>query len=115
MKPRTTGEQAKFKREVFHTHKKVDEGGRIFLQCCFCGGRINPAIESWDAAHGVAHFFGGKDGAPAHPKCHRVETSTKDVPAIAKSKRQTDKHFGIKRRGWGSKWKKKLSGETVPR
>jgi hypothetical protein len=37
------------------------------------------------------------------------------VPAIAKSKRIADKHFGVRKRGWSTKWKRKLNGETVPR
>lgn len=112
---RSSAEQAKFRKEVFFQHKKVDEAGRVYLVCCFCGGKINPAVEGWEAAHTVADYFGGKDGKPAHIKCHRIETSTKDVPAIAKSKRIADKYFGVRKRGWSTKWKRKLNGETVPR
>ncbi len=112
---RSSSEQAKFRREIFHTFKKVDGSGRLYLVCGFCGGKIDPASEGWEAAHGISHYFGGSDGWPAHIKCHRVSTSTVDVPAIAKSKRASDKHLGIKRKGWGGKWKKKMSGEVVER
>jgi hypothetical protein len=95
---RSSSEQAKFRREVFHAHKKNDGTGRLYLVCCFCNGKIDPATEGWEAAHTVADYFGGKEGKPAHIKCHRHETSTKDVPAIAKSKRVSEKHYGIKRK-----------------
>lgn len=108
---RSSGEQAKFRREVFHTHKKNDETGRIFLVCCFCSGRIDPATESWEAAHTIPHAFGGTEGKPAHVKCHRAETSTKDVPAIAKSKRTFDKHFGIRRK---KPWPKRKFAKPEP-
>lgn len=99
---RSQSAQAKFRREVFETNKLHDNTGRIFLICCYCGGKIDPASEAWEAAHVIADFFGGKEGKPAHVKCHRVETSTKDIPAISKSKRVSDKHYGIKRKG--SNW-----------
>src|SRR5258708_1490233 len=105
---RSSSEQAKFRKAVFHAHKKHDENGRVYLVCGFCGGKIDP-VYGWEAAHSVAEYFGGKDGFPAHPKCHLHETATKDIPAIAKSKRQHDDHFGIKRKGWGGKFKKKMN------
>ena len=92
---------------------KHDENGRPYLICGFCNGKINPATEGWEAAHGVADYFGGKEGFPAHIKCHKHETTTKDIPAIAKSKRASDKHLGIKRKGWGGKYRKKMRGEVI--
>ena len=42
--------------------------------------------------------FGGTDLAPAHVKCHRQKTSEEDIPKIAKSKRASEKHFGIRKK-----------------
>ncbi len=106
---------AKARRECFEEHKRRDETGRQYLVCHICGGNIYPTSEPWEAEHVLPHAFGGKDLKPAHYKCHKVKTATVDVPAIAKAKRTADKHFGIKRRGWGGKWKKKLNGEVVER
>lgn len=98
---RDTSQQAKFRREVFNEHKQHDETGRIFLICHSCGSRIDPATTAWDADHVIPHVFGGKEGKPICKACHKHKTATQDVPAIAKSKRSFDKHYGIKRkRGW---------------
>lgn len=112
---RTPAEQAKARRDCFHAHKWNDEAGKIWLTCCFCGGRIDPAREAWEAAHGLRHSL-TKDNSPsnvrpAHFKCHR-ETVPADIRENAKGKRSSDKHFGIVRkrgfrRGTGMKfdWK----------
>jgi 5-methylcytosine-specific restriction protein A len=106
---------AKARRECFEEHKQRDETGRIYLICHICSGRLDPAREQWEAEHVLPHAFGGKDLRPAHYRCHKHKTATVDVPAIAKSKRVADKYFGIRKRGWSTKWKKKVNGETVPR
>lgn len=50
------------------------------------------------------------------PKCHRHKTRLHDIPVAAKTVRQQDRHTGVsKKRGWHSKWKKKVSGEVVLR
>ena len=94
---RSSAEQARFRKEVFHAHKKADETGRVYLVCGLCGGRINPAVEGWEADHPIPHAFDGKDGVPVHIKCHRQKTS-EQAPVIAKSKRVTAKHLGIRRK-----------------
>ena len=53
-------------------------------------------------------------------KCHKVKTSTRDVPMIAKTKRQRDREQGIRKKSTfacskDSPWRKKLNGEVVPR
>jgi len=50
-------------------------------------------------------------------KCHRVKTSTKDVPAISKAVRLKEKQAGArtKRGGFSKTWRKKMSGEVVRR
>jgi 5-methylcytosine-specific restriction endonuclease McrA len=53
--------------------------------------------------------------------CHSTKTRRGDVPAIAKVKRIKARHLGIRRSGSliagsrGTKWKRKVSGETVLR
>ena len=111
---RSASAQAKARRECFHQHHQYDAKG-AYMTCHICGGRIELAVEGWEASHTIAYAFGGEEVLPAHVKCHRKKTSEQDVPAIAKSKRVSDKHLGIKKKGWGGKYKRKVSGETVER
>lgn len=101
---RSASQQAKFRRTVFHAHKRHDENERIFLVCYVCNCKIDPASEFWDADHVIPHYFGGSEGMPICKSCHREKTAKEDVPAIAKSKRVSDKHFGIRR---SMKWPKR--------
>lgn len=52
--------------------------------------------------------------------CHSVKTCEQDLPAIARAKRRAAKHHSIRKRSSfpgsrDSKWKRKVSGETVLR
>jgi hypothetical protein len=85
------------------------------MVCHLCGGPIWLRLEGWDASHPVADAFGGKVVLPAHTKCHKRQTATFDLPAIAKRKRVIEKHLGIKPKGWNTKLRKKLNGDVVPR
>ena len=102
---------------------RVFEAARGF--CALCRLKIH-AGERWEVIHPIALANGGRDvswnRAPAHYRCHRTQTSTVDAPAIAKGRRQYEKHIGANlpsRRplpgGKGSKLKKKISGEVVTR
>ena len=81
--------------------------------------------EDWDVSHDIPLEVGGKDDASnwfvAHRKCHRVHTSTVDMPLIAKVKRIHQKHVGAKKSrspmplGRGSKFKRKMDGTIVRR
>ena len=75
-----------------------------------CGGdgngECNPQLSLGDA-------LGARVVLPAHDKCHKRQTAKFDLPAIAKSKRVIEKHLGIKPKGWGSKYRRKVSGEVV--
>lgn len=101
---RSASLQAKARRECFQTHHQCDERG-AFMTCHICGGRIEIATEGWEADHPLVHAFGGVEVLPAHIKCHRRKTSEEDVPKIAKSKRVSEKHFGIRRKG--ASWPKR--------
>jgi len=99
--PREHQGQAKFRREVFQANKQHDDTNRIFLVCYLCNCRIDPATEKWDADHVTPRFFGGQNGMPVCKSCHKEKTDKEDIPAIARAKRLSDKHFGIKRKqGW---------------
>jgi hypothetical protein len=52
--------------------------------------------------------------------CHLEKTTKRDIPIIAKSKRISDKHRGIRKPSRfpgsrDSRWKKKMNGEVVSR
>lgn len=98
---RSASSQAKFRREVFAANKQHDETNRIFLVCYRCNCKIDPASEFWDAEHVTPHYFGGQIGMPICKPCHREKTAKEDIPAIAKSKRVHDNHYGIRRKGSG--------------
>ena len=106
---------AKARRECFEANKRVDENGRKYLVCHICGARFDPVNTDWEAEHVIPHAFGGDDLKPAHAKCHKRKTSEQDIPAIAKSKRTSDKHLGIKKKGWGGSVRRKLDGSVVPK
>ncbi|MBS0251220.1 MAG: HNH endonuclease [Proteobacteria bacterium] len=111
---RSSAEQAKFRKAVFHAHKQHDENGRVYLVCGRCGSKIDP-VYGWEADHTIPREFGGTEGQPLCKPCHKRKTATKDIPAIAKSKRASDKHYGIKRKGWGGNQRKKMNGDVVPK
>lgn len=88
-------------------------------RCHICEQRIQAAVK-WDVEHRIPLALGGLDDesnmAPAHATCHAPKTAD-DVSAIARAKRRKAKHIGIKRdsRGWNTKYRRKVSGETVLR
>jgi hypothetical protein len=104
---RTSSEQAKARRTCFEAHKWCDDDGKLWLTCCYCGGRIDPAREKWEAAHQIRHSLTADNAPsnvrPAHYKCHR-ETVPDDTKAAAKDVRIFEKAMGIKqKRGWGKR------------
>jgi hypothetical protein len=108
---------AKLRRNCFSAHRKEDGWG-TYMECHICGGRINPALDKWEAEHVIRRVLSQNDSTdnlmPVHTFCHKEKTRV-DVRENAKGKDASDKHFGVKRKGWGGKWKKKLSGEVVER
>lgn len=91
--------------------------------CHICGGKISVG-EAWEVEHPTPLEMGGADDDSnwqlAHVKCHKLKTA-KDMATIAKSNRVRARHMGFKRSayrwgyGKGDRWKKKVSGEVVPR
>lgn len=114
------------KRKSLSTRDRV----RIFTIhggiCHMCGVKIDGTRDRWEVSHDIPLELGGADDdqnrKPAHYKCHRAHTAGVDLPVIAKAKRTHAKHIGaFKRSGRpmpGSRtspWKRKISGEVVPR
>lgn len=68
--------------------------------CHLCYGRIDATREAWEVSHDIPLELGGADDDAnrklAHAKCHRVQTSTIDIPRIAKAKRREARHLGAK-------------------
>ncbi len=77
--------------------------------------------QAWDRSHPIPLAIGGADTpdnwAPAHRKCHAVQTAKIDAALIAKTRRQRQKDIGAKPKGrsFQSKFRKKVSGEVVLR
>ena len=96
---------------------------RIFLAnagvCHLCERKVRVG-EPWDVSHDRPLALLGEDGGEnlkvAHRTCHAVQTATEDAPRLAKAKRQSAKHLGIRNPpAFRSKWKRKVNGETVLR
>lgn len=68
-------------------------------ECHICRQPIRPG-EAWDRSHPIPLAIGGSDTpdnwAPAHRKCHAVQTAKIDAALIAKTRRQHQKHLGVK-------------------
>lgn len=97
------------RRICFDTHKKHDERG-TFLLCRCCGRRIDPVRQSkeWRADHWPKRWAdGGEDTSDnLWPICIDCDAgpdgkAAGDTREVAKRKRISDKHFGIRRKGNG--------------
>lgn len=89
-------------------------GGR----CHLCELRIQVG-QPWDVEHVRPLALLGEDDQsnmrPAHKDCHATKTKA-DAASWSKAKRCAAKHNGIRKPpAFRSKWKRKVSGETVLR
>ena len=116
MTPRPSS--TKLRRICFDANKTVDQFGKVYMTCHICNGVIWPAKDQWEADHVMRRALCGDDDVsnlkPAHYKCHRTKT-IQDIRENANGKRESDNYYGIRKRGWNGKWKRKLNGETVER
>lgn len=92
--------------------------------CCICYTKI-PHGKPWICEHIKPLWLGGEDDlrnmGPAHEACAREKTSA-EAPVKAKSDRVRASYLGIKkpkRHRWGygkgDPFRKKVTGEVVPR
>lgn len=114
------------RRICFDAHKQTDPQGRIYMVCHLNKCIIDPVRKRWRADHIRRHAEGGED-TPENlwPICEECDINFKapnDTTEVAKGKRVSDQHFGIKvSRGppmpgsRRSRFKKKMDGTTVLR
>ena len=85
-------------RQEFSTKTKLAAFERANGMCDICGQKI---IARAEYDHALPDFFGGKPDLSncqvLCSRCHRLKTSTEDVPRIAKTKRTRAKHIGAER------------------
>lgn len=93
--------------------------------CHICKEKIDGVRERWEVEHIIPLELGGADDpsnwAPAHVSCHKAKTK-QDAADIGRARRVYARHIGAKAPsrtpmpfGRGSKLKKKINGEVVPR
>ena len=108
------------KREAFERSEGLCEGLRSSGERCNANLKHKP----YHFDHVIPDAIGGDNSlqncAVLCTDCHLEKTTKRDVPIIAKSKRISDKHLGIKKPSRfpgsrNSKFKKKISGEVVLR
>ncbi len=101
--------------------RAMDADGRV--RCEGCSGVLKAKV--WEIDHTIAEALvvdktkalTADDGKLLGPCCHRGEDgkTAADVGRIAKAKRAERAHLLPKRSTWNTKWKRKVSGETVLR
>jgi hypothetical protein len=104
--------------------KTLASGRGQFPICNICGNGIFPGQE-WHVSHNkhLPHAIGGDVDGISHARCNLDHNHAIDTPLVAKVKRQRQKHIGAFQRsvfnrlpcGRDSQWRKKLTGEVVPR
>ncbi len=92
--------------------------------CVLCGRRIDGVRERWVVEHIRALELGGDDTpenmGPAHEAC-ALDKTRGDRRQAAQAKRRKTRHLGAERPkralpcGRKSRWKRKITGEIVPR
>ena len=112
-------------RREFTAKIKIAAYERSKGYCEGCGAPL--MIGKFQYDHDIADGLGGEptlDNCKCLcSACHGEKTAKNDVPKIAKTKRVRQKHLGIKKPKSGQgfqtnrdgKYKKKISGEVVPR
>lgn len=91
--------------------------------CCICHLKIHAPKQKWGVEHIKPLWLSGADDesnmGPAHWDC-MIEKTVSEAPIKAKSDRQRANHLGIRKPSTfpgsrNSRWKRKISGEVVPR
>lgn len=91
--------------------------------CECCGAKLSSGNIEYD--HSIACGLGGDNSLDncvvLCKTCHKAKTTKRDVPTIAKAKRQQAANIGAKTSkkpmpfGRKSKWKRKMDGTIIPR
>lgn len=109
-------------RREFSAKVKASAFLRAAGRCEGCTARLYPGKFAFD--HVIPDAMGGEPTLEncevLCTACHGIKTFTRDVPVIAKAKRQAAKHRGIRKRSTfacsrESPWKRTIDGRTVPR
>jgi len=105
-------------------HRRLQVWERTGGRCVVCGRLIDGVRERWIVEHIRALELGGADEmenmGPAHAAC-ALDKTRDDHRRAAKAKRQKIRHIGAEGSkrplpfGRSSQWKRKLSGQVVPR
>ena len=86
-------------RLEFSKRTKLEAFHRSGGHCEVCKAKLSTGFIEYD--HIIPLAMGGNSDADniscVCSTCHRLKTSTQDIPAIAKSNRQRVKHLGIRR------------------
>jgi 5-methylcytosine-specific restriction endonuclease McrA len=111
-------------RRKLTAHRRLQVWERTGGTCVLCHQKINGPRERWIAEHIRALELGGLDDldnmGPAHEECALVKTKD-DHRRAAKAKRQKIQHIGAQAAkkplpfGRRSPWKRKVSGQIIPR
>jgi 5-methylcytosine-specific restriction protein A len=101
-------------RSEFSKRTKRDAFVRAEGNCEGCGARLTIGKYHYD--HIIPDGLGGEptldNCAVLCIVCHKVKTTTKDVPLIAKTKRIQDRQKGIKKPRTITRWRK-FNGSIV--
>ena len=111
-------------RRKLSPHRRLQVWERTAGVCVLCHQRIDGVRERWIAEHIRALELGGADEltnmGPAHARCAAAKTQD-DHRRAGKAKRQKIHHIGAHVAkhpmpfGKNSPWKRKLSGQIIPR
>lgn len=96
-----TRDSTKARRICFDAHKTYDHLGRVRLICHLNKCVIDPVRDKWRADHIRRFADDGEDTAenlfPICERCDRDEKAPADTTAVAKGRRQGERHYGVKR------------------
>ncbi len=111
-------------RRKLTPHRRLQVWEMTNGRCVLCGRKIDGVRERWIVEHLRALELGGDDSldnmGPAHAACAFIKTQN-DHRRAAKAKRQKIQHIGAYASkcplpcGKASPWKRKVSGQIVPR
>lgn len=98
------------RRVCVDAHSYFNPAGRKVMDCHVCKAVIDlvkDKPDTWRADHIKRHAEGGEDTAEnLWPICIDCDTgpdgkAAQDTRIVAHGKRMSDRHYGIKQRGWG--------------